>query len=173
MARSFFTDVKYCLYLDSILLIQLSFPVPVPVPVSHCVIPVALQRILISGKVSSCSLIFFIHFIAILHIFSTKCQLTTFVKKPSWDFNRIALNLSVNLRRIDISTTFQEYGISCHVFISSSCLSFSRALMFSSHTSYTVFVKFIPRYFTHFLLILQAGPSSTFQSVIHGMQQSY
>lgn len=80
MAHSFFTNLKYRLYLDSILLIQLSYPVPVSV--SYYIIPVALEHILIFGTVSPCSFIFFfIDFIAILAYFFYQMSAGQFLLK--------------------------------------------------------------------------------------------
>nr|KAF6485493.1 hypothetical protein HJG63_010672 [Rousettus aegyptiacus] len=69
----------------------------------------------------------------------------------------IALNLYNALGNMVILTMLilliQEYGISFHFFVSSS-ISFNRVLQFSLYRSFICFVKFIPRYFILFVVIM-------------------
>lgn len=135
MAHSFFTNLKYCLYLDSILLIQLSYPVPVSV--SYYIIPVALEHILIFGTESPCSFIFFfIDFIAILAYFFYQMSAGQFLLKNYLGIWIWLIALICRLIFIILGTQYLMSGIDL-------LMSFSRVFMFSSHRSCTFCLWYI------------------------------
>lgn len=88
MVHSFFMDLKYYFYLDSILSIWFSFPVSVSRYILHCSCSVRTYF-------NVCSVIFFfIHFVAMLAHFLYQMSAGQFLfKKLSWDLNGIALTL--------------------------------------------------------------------------------
>lgn len=150
MTHSFFTDLKYSLCLVSILLIPLFFSVPVAVSLYSSN---SFSYILISSRISSCFFYLVFHtFHSYSCMFPIKCQLASFLSFWGGQFLfknylGIWIGLQCIWRLICGELTCLQHSRSLFVILPNS---FRRVLMFSSHSSYTLFVKLIPRYFMYF-----------------------
>ena len=95
-----------------------------------------------------------------------RINMSSSIKNPFGILIGSALNLQINLGRIDIFTLLnlpiQEHGMPLH-FFRCSFMSFSKVLSFFSCRSYIFLVRFTPGYFVVFVVIV----NYIFSSILH------